>query len=225
MSKTAIVIGATGLVGQALVEQLAAAPHIDKVISVTRRPVACTSPKITNEVVDFDHLERYASVFRGDYLFSCLGTTRRQAGSIAAQRRVDLDYQYAAAELAARNGVPHYLLVSSSHADANSRHAYVRMKGELEQKALALPFQRVSILQPSLLLGNREQLRVAETVASWIMPALCRLPALRRHRPIRGDEVAAKLVELSREPGPAVEFFRLDGVFPRQSARARFDVC
>lgn len=218
MRKTAIVIGSTGLVGKALVEQLAVAPHIETVISVTRRPVDYAAPNVRNAVVDYDRLADYADVFRGDYLFSCLGTTRRQAGSVAAQRIVDLDYQYAAAELAARNGVPHYVLVSSSFADASARNAYFQMKGELEQKIRALPFQRISILQPSVLLGQRDRSRPVELVGGRLMSALCRLPALRTRRPIRGDEVAAKLVEVSREPGPPVQVFRLDETFPRSAA-------
>ncbi|NJN47005.1 MAG: NAD-dependent epimerase/dehydratase family protein, partial [Candidatus Competibacteraceae bacterium] len=116
MSKTALVIGATGLVGSALVNQLGNANPISKIITITRRPVKHISPKVFNQAVDFEHLEDCAALFSGDYLFSCLGTTRRQAGSVDAQRKVDLGYQFTAAQLAAKNGVRHYLLVSSSGA-------------------------------------------------------------------------------------------------------------
>ena len=96
MGQTAIVIGATGLVGQSLVDQLAAAEHIEKVVTLTRRPVRHASEKVHNQVVRFDHLEDHVT-FAGDLLFSCLGTTRKQAGSIAAQRIIDVEYQYMAA--------------------------------------------------------------------------------------------------------------------------------
>ena len=215
MTRTAIVVGATGLVGRALVEQLADAAHVDRVVGVTRRPVAYASPKVTNRVVDFDRLADHASVFRGDWLFSCLGTTRKQAGSVEAQRRVDVDYQFAAARLAAENGVEHYLLVSSSFADAKSRNAYTRMKGELEQRVLALPFQRISIFQPSLLLGERAQSRLGEEIGGAIMRVLGVVPGLRRFRPIRGEQVAARMVQISAAPGAGVEWFQLDEVFPR----------
>ncbi|RLB69716.1 MAG: short chain dehydrogenase, partial [Deltaproteobacteria bacterium] len=162
MDNTAIVIGATGLVGRALVDQLADADHIDKIITLTRRPAGHSCPEVHNQIVDFDHLEDYASSFRGDLLFSCLGTTRKQAGSSAARRRVDLDYQYKAAQLAADHGVGHYLLVSSSGANADSNNAYLQMKGELEQKVQALPFNRISIFQPSLLIGKRANTRMGE---------------------------------------------------------------
>ena len=213
MGKTAIVIGATGLVGSALVNQLASAEHIDKVITLTRRPVSHTSAKVENHVVDFDHLEDNASLFKADFLFSCLGTTRSQAGSIAAQRLVDLEYQYKAAQLAAQNGVPHYLLVSSSGAKAESNNPYLKMKGELEQLIKLLPFKRISFFQPSLLMGPRKEFRVAEKLGGLLLPLIALIPGLRRYRPIRGELVAAKMRRVSQQPGEALEYFRLDDIF------------
>jgi len=213
MPKTAIVIGATGLVGQAVVDRLAAADFTGKVVTLTRRPAGHPSAKVQNRVVDFDRLEAYADDFAGDLLFSCLGTTRKQAGSIAAQRTVDVDYQYKAAELAAAQGVRHYLLVSSSGANAESGNAYLKMKGELEARVRRLPFERISIFQPSLLLGQRAEPRPAEKLWSRILPPLCALPGLRRYRPIRGEQVAAKMVRVSQSPGQPREWFRLDEIF------------
>jgi uncharacterized protein YbjT (DUF2867 family) len=214
LDDTAIVVGATGLVGSALTRRLADAAHVKKVVTPTRRPAPHPSPKVDNRVVDFDRLEDAPSLFEGTCLFSCLGTTRRKAGSIAAQRKVDLDYPYRAARLAAGHGVRHYLLVSSSGADANSRNPYLRMKGELEEKILALPFERISIFQPSLLLGARPEFRLGEKLGAMLLPMVGALPGLRRYRPIPGDDVAAKMVQVSRQPGPAREWLRLDEIFP-----------
>ena len=213
MCNTAIVIGATGLVGRALIDQLADADHIGKVFTLTRRPAEHSCSKVHNQVVDFDHLEYYASSFKADLLFSCLGTTRKQAGSIAAQRKVDLDYQYKAAQLAANHGVRHYLVVSSSNANINSNNSYLQMKGELEQRVQTLPFNRISIFQPSLLLGQRLNFRMREKLGSWILPVLCTIPGLRRFRPITGEQVAAKMVQVSQQPGHSIEWFRLDEIF------------
>ncbi len=213
MNDIAVVIGATGLVGRALTDRLAAADHVGQVVTLTRRPADRQSAKVINQVVDFDRLEQYAPLFRAARFFSCLGTTRKQAGSIAAQRKVDFDYQYRAAELAAENGVRHYLLISSSGADAGSKNPYLKMKGELERRIQALPFERISIFQPSLLLGQRKELRMGEKLGGLILPALCRIPGLRRYRPIPAAQVAAKMVAVSRRPGKAVEWFRLDELF------------
>ena len=213
MKKTAIVVGATGLVGKALVDQLAIANHIGKINTLTRRPAKHASTKVFNQVVDFDRLEDWAELFRGDCLFSCLGTTRKQAGSIALQRKVDLDFQYNAAKLAAGNGVHHYLLVSSSGADDKSSNQYLKMKGELEEKVKSLPFKRISIFQPSLLSGHRPEFRLGEELGGWLLKVLCFIPYFSRFRPITGEQVASKMIQVSQTPGDSIEWFRLDEIF------------
>jgi len=213
--KTAIVLGATGLVGKALVEQLAQQQHIAKVIAVSRRPVVYNSDKVVNQVLDFARLADSSQVFCGDYLFSCLGTTLKQAGSVAAQRQVDLDYQLQVARMAADNGVGHYLLVSSSAANANSKSAYLKMKGQLESQVKSLAFTRISIFQPSLLLGQRVELRLAEKQGSYLLPQLCLLPGLTKYRPIRAQQVAEKMCQVSLQPGTGLEVFTLEQVFPK----------
>ena len=222
MPSTAIVLGATGLVGRSLVQQLALGPHVDRVVSVTRRPVKYESPEVVNRVVDFEHLDDFASIFDGHWLFSALGTTRKQAGSIDAQRIVDVDYQFKAAQLAAMNGVQHYLLVSSSGANASSRNDYLRMKGELEERVIALSFARVSIFRPSLLQGHRDQTRLGEKVGGVVLRALQFVPGVRRYRPIRGDQVAARMMEVSGTTmTERVEVFELGEVFPRDTKQIR----
>ena len=146
-------------------------------------------------------------------MFSCLGTTKKQAGSIEAQRVVDYDYQWQAAQLAAANGVKHYLLVSSSGANSGSKSAYMKMKGELESAVVQLGFERVSIFQPSLLVGEREDIRIGEKIGSSLLPALCKLPGLSKYRPIKGAQVAAKMVRVSNTDGAGVSRYVLDEIF------------
>jgi len=212
MEKTALIIGATGLVGCALLEQLVEAKHSCKIITLTRRPLEHHSSNVINHVVDFESLDDHALLFKGDMLFSCLGSTLKQAGSIAAQRKVDLDYQLKAAQLAADNGVEHYLLVSSSGANAQSKSAYFNMKGELEAQVRALGFKRISIFQPSLLVGDRNEFRLAEKLGAWLLPCICWLLGLQRFRPISGEQVARKMCLISSQPGPEHAVFSLDEV-------------
>ncbi len=212
--KTATVIGATGLVGGHLVRRLNDSSQFEQVMAVTRRVVDFGIEKVINQVVDFNDLDSHSDAFTGDVLCSCLGTTAKQAGSIEAQRLVDFDYQWQIAQMAANNGVKHYLLVSSAGANAESNNAYLKMKGELEDAVSTLPFERISILQPSLLLGERPGFRLGEKVGSWVLPALCKLPFLKKYRPIKGEEVAQKIVALSSSPGQSKSVYRLDEVFP-----------
>ncbi len=211
--KTAIVLGATGLVGRHLVELLAQETAFEKVIAVTRRPVEYASEKVLNQVVDFDALENHSDVFKGDVLFSCLGTTVKQAGSISAQRKVDLDYQHQVAKVALEKGVSHYILVSASGANASSKSAYLKMKGELEDAISALPFERISVLQPSLLKGQRDTFRLGEELGNHILPILCTLPFLRKYRPISGHQVAKKMVSLALSVGNGKKYYKLDEIF------------
>lgn len=214
MKKKAIVLGASGLVGSHLVQQLVNASHVDKIIAITRRAVDFKSPKVHNAVVDFDDLANFKEAFEGDVFFSCLGTTRKQAGSIKAQRKVDFEYQLEAATLAIQQGVEDYFLVSSSGANANSHSPYLKMKGQLEGAISELPFKRISIIQPSLLLGERDQSRVAEGIGSLVLPMLCKLPGLSRFRPIHGFQVAQKMVQLSEQRNTGFLRLTLDEVFP-----------
>jgi uncharacterized protein YbjT (DUF2867 family) len=213
--KTAIVLGATGLIGQNLTLKLAQQSHIKKVIAVTRKTVDYSHPKIENQVVDFSLLEQYSQTFSGDLLFSCLGTTKKQAGSTAAQRIIDVDYQLTAAKLAANNGVSEYFLVSSSGANATSKNAYLQMKGELENKIMDLGFERICIFQPSLLLGERNHFRIGEKLGSWILPTLCKIPILQRYKPIYGTQVATKMCQVSAQQKVGITRYTLDECFPK----------
>lgn len=211
---TAVVLGATGLVGKNLVALLANNSAISKVVAVTRRPIKYNHTNIINQVIDFEHLEHYSSVFSGDMLFSCLGTTVKQAGSYQAQRKVDVEYQYQVAKFAANNQVEHYLLVSSSGANAASKSPYFQMKGELEQQIKSLPFKRISIFQPSLLLGERDHFRLGETLGAWLLPTLCKLPGLTKYRPITGKQVAQRMIyESLKAQQDKLTSFQLDEMF------------
>lgn len=199
---TALVIGATGVVGRAIVDQLAEADHVDRVVSLTRRPAEHPSEKVVNRVVDFARLDDFAADFTGDLLFSALGTTRALAGSVQAQRVVDHDHQLAAARLARAGGVRHLLLVSSVGASSRARNAYLRMKGDLEEAVGELGFERLSIFQPSLITGERPDHRPLERAGEIVMGGLARVPGLGALQPVTGADVAAAMVGESRLTDP-----------------------
>jgi uncharacterized protein YbjT (DUF2867 family) len=200
---TAIVVGATGLVGGQLVQHLLDDPRFETVVVVTRRPTGRTHPKLVEQVVDFGQPSTWSSLVRGDVAFSALGTTRGQAGSVQAQRVVDYDYQYAVAKAARQNGVPTFVLVSSASADPNSPFAYMKMKGELERDVAALQFPKLYVLQPGPLHGTREKTRPFETLSVGALSAITRLGLLRDLRPIAAAQVARAMLTLAVEQAPS----------------------
>ena len=195
----ALLLGATGLVGREILRLLAAEPACERVIVLARRALPEPPAKAVVHVVDFEHLERSGSLFGADAVFCALGTTMRQAGTRERFRAVDFGYPLAAARLARERGARHFLLVSALGASARSRVFYNRVKGELEDAILALGFPGVTIVRPSLLLGEREAFRLGERL---MMPLGVLVP--RRWRPVQARAVAAVLVQASIHGAPGV---------------------
>jgi uncharacterized protein YbjT (DUF2867 family) len=191
---TAIVIGATGLTGSALIRQLLDDPRFTAVVALTRRPTAVAHPNFREQLIDFGQPATWQDLVRGDVALSALGTTRKDAGSLAAQRIVDVDYQLAFARAAANNGVPSFVLLSSINADPTSRLAYPKMKGELDDAVSALPFAKVRIIRPGFLAGHRTPPRRGETIAIAIANFLAAVGIARELRPIQVDTVAASMI-------------------------------
>src|SRR5215218_129038 len=171
-ARTALVLGATGLVGGLCLDLLLEDPAWSRVTVVARRSSGRTHPRLAEVVADFERLEEHAEAFAVDAVFCCLGTTIRKAGSREAFLRVDHDYPVAAARLASARGARRFLLVTALGADAGSRVFYNRVKGEVERDVSALPFEGVALLRPSLILGERAGRRPAEAAAQVVMGAL-----------------------------------------------------
>jgi uncharacterized protein YbjT (DUF2867 family) len=214
MTKTAIVIGATGLVGKELVKLLLADATYQKVIILHRRSTNLTHPKLEEHIINFEDPNSYAHLIKGDVLFSSLGTTIKQAGSQEAQYRIDYTYQYEPAEIAAKNGVANYVLVSSSGANAKSKLFYPRMKGELEEAIKKLPFKKIDIIQPSLLLGDRPEKRFGEQFGAILLKGLQHIPRLKKYRGIHGYEVAQAMINATgKDTTDKISTYELEGVF------------
>lgn len=212
--RAVLLIGATGLVGSECLRLLLAHDAFGRVVVLARRPLIHTSshPKLQMHLVDFDRLTSAASFFAVDQIICALGTTMKAAGSRVRFRAVDLLYPLTAAHLGVEKRVSHFLLVSALGANPTSRFFYSRMKGELEAAVSALPYRSVTIARPSVLVGKRERLRVAERVAGGLRGLF---PP--RYRPIDATDVARVLVlqAVADQPGRRV----IESVELRQIAR------
>lgn len=168
----ALVAGATGLVGGHLIDGLLANPRIGKVIALARSPLTHAHPKLETIIVDYDQLEKELAErkIEADEAYCALGTTIKKAGSQAAFRKVDFDYEVAFARAAQAAGVRRFALVSSVGANPKSGIFYTRVKGETEQAIRALNFPSLQIFRPGVLLGNRQETRPAEQLAVALTP-------------------------------------------------------
>lgn len=202
--KTAILIGATGLVGSACLAQLLESPAYRRVIAVSRRPVPLKHRKLVRLETSFDLLGQALEGQAVDDAFCCLGTTIRQAGTKAEFHKVDYGYALAFADAARRQGAGQFLLVSALGANAHSPIFYNRVKGLLEKEVEALGYLRLSIFRPSFLLGSRTDSRPGEALgirfAGLVSPFL-RGPLSRIH-PVAAADLGAAMVAAATASGP-----------------------
>ena len=213
-TRKALLLGASGLIGSHCLDLLLQDEAYDEVITLVRKSLPQTHPKLTQHIVNFDYLQEHAAWLKAGDVFCCLGTTIKKAGSQEAFRKVDFSYAYEAAQLAIENGAEHFLLVSSLGADANSSVFYSRVKGELEIAISALPFTAVSLFQPSLLLGERAEFRFGERLAEPVAKALSflLLGPLRKYRAIEARTVAAAMIKIAKSQSQGVKVYESDRI-------------
>ncbi len=197
---TALVAGGSGLVGGRLLETLAATAECARVIAITRRPLAYDHPKLANRIVPFDNLAESIGGTRAEVAFCCLGTTLKTAGSQDAFRQVDFDYTVGFARAARKAGATRFVLNSSVGADPASKYFYLRVKGEAEEAIAKLGFASLDVLQPSLLLGVRKELRLGELAMMGILPLASPLllGKFEQYRPINVSVLAAAMIGATR---------------------------
>lgn len=200
--KTALIAGATGLIGKQLLQLLLEDPHYEKIKAISRKTLSVQHPKLENLVTDFDKLsERYAE-FKADDIFCCLGTTIKIAKTKEAFRKVDFEYPRELARIGKNQGATQYLLVSALGADKHSSIFYNQVKGEVEDAISHVNFRSVHVFRPSLLLGDRTEQRAGEGAATTFFKILGFLIPL-KYKAIDSAKVARAMITLAKtnEPG------------------------
>ena len=207
----ALIVGATGLIGRAVVECFGSTP----VTVLARRDVAGLASHHNQRIASSERWTDMIASEKPAVLISCLGTTIRQAGSQDAFRAVDHDLALAVAEAAKRAGTAHMIAVSSVGAAAKSGNFYLRTKGETEDGLRALGFERLDLIRPGLLRGDRPgPQRLGEGIATIAAPLTDALlhGSLRRFRSIAGEPVAAAIVALASQGGSGVHIHENDAI-------------
>ena len=212
--RTALLVGATGLVGGHCLRQLLADDAWSQVVVLARRRLAASHPKLVARLVDFDRLGQLSGFPRVTDVFCALGTTIAKAGSQPEFHKVDFTYVVETARLAAVSGARQFLLVSAVGADRSSSIFYSRVKGETEEAVRKLPLPGIQIFRPSILAGERSESRPFERVglAAFSAVSFAMVGPLRRYRPVAADDVARAMLEVARREIPGVNVYDSDRI-------------
>jgi uncharacterized protein YbjT (DUF2867 family) len=204
--KTALIAGASGLVGNWCLRLLLQSKRYTKVIAVGRQVLPMQHPKLQQLIVDFNRLDNYRHSLIADDIYCCLGTTLKQAGSKENFYLVDFTYVRKLAAITSANFASQFLVVSSLGANPSSPIFYSKVKGQMEEAVKPMPFLAVHIFQPSLLLGPRPQKRFGEQLAQAVLPRLNFLfrGPLKKYRPVRAEMVARAMLQAAMQDGAGV---------------------
>jgi len=206
VGKSSMLVGASGLVGGELLNCLLNGKEYSKVLILVRKPLGVEHPKLEERLIDFEDLSRYKESFKVNDVFCCLGTTIKKAKSQAAFRKVDVEYPLDLARFAQEMGVEKFLVISSMGANPKSSVFYSRMKGLLEQQLKELSIKSLHIFRPSLLLGERKEFRIGESISTFLAKRipLIFVGPLKKYKPITAKTVAEGMYKAAQSKNEGI---------------------
>ncbi|GAA4111047.1 oxidoreductase [Aquimarina addita] len=196
MSKIAIILGATGLTGEILLQRLLNDDRYSKIKLFSRNSVANSHPKIEEYLIDLLKLEKYSACFTGDEVFCCIGTTASKTPDKKLYREIDYGIPVAAAHLCLQNNIKTIVIISALGANAKSNISYNKIKGEMEDTILSLAIDKTHFLQPSLIGGTRSEKRMGEYLFKQFMKIVNPLlvASLKKYRSIHPDTIVYAMI-------------------------------
>ncbi len=200
MSKTAIILGATGLTGSLLLEMLLEDERYGHVTLFSRNSCGIKHPKLTEYIIDMFQLEHYKEKFKADEVFCCIGTTKAKTSDKEIYTKIDYGIPVAAASLCKENDIETFVVISALGAKKSSKIFYNRIKGKMEAAVLEFNIKNTYILQPSLITGDREEKRLGESIMKFVFSLLkpiLQFGELKRYRPIHPETIANCMVWLA----------------------------
>ena len=206
--KTALLFGASGLVGSHVLSQLISNNNYSKIKLFVRSSIDISDPKIEIIQTDFNNLENHREDIKGDDCFFCIGTTKKNSPDKNEYKKVELEVPKQIAQIAKSNSVNSFIFVSSGYADPKSSGDYLKFKGEVEVELKSLNFPKLGIMRPSFLLGNRKEKRVGEKIGILIFKLLSPLfiGPLKKMKPIHSEIVAKAMLKICEHEYQQVVF-------------------
>ena len=199
--KTALLFGASGLVGSHLLNQLIKDTNYSKIKLFVRSVTEIIDPKVEIIKIDFNNLQNHKEDVKGDDCFFCIGTTKKNSSDKDEYRRVELDIPKEIAKIAKLNLVNSFIFVSAIYANPNSSGDYVRFKGLVEEELKRLNFPKLALMRPSFLMGDRKEKRVGEKIGIFVFKILSPLllGPIKKMRPIHSETVAKAMIKAANE--------------------------
>ncbi|MEI6865911.1 NAD(P)H-binding protein [Flavicella sp.] len=199
MKKIAIIIGATGATGKIILKKLLKDKRYKKIKLFSRSSCGIQHVKIEEYLIDLLELEQHSKNFIANEVYCCIGTTKKLTPEPVIYKKIDFGIPLTAAELAKKNGIPTFLVVSSLGANANSSTFYTKTKGEMENAINQLKIQKTFIFRPSLLLRATKESRIFETIAGKVMiiTSFLFVGSLKKYRAIKTENLAKVMILLA----------------------------
>jgi len=198
--KTALLFGASGLVGSHVLSQLISNNNYSKIKLFVRSSIDISDPKIEIIQTDFNNLENHREDIKGDDCFFCIGTTKQNSPDKNEYKRVELEVPKQVAQIAKSNSVNSFVFISSGYADPKSSGDYLKFKGEVEEELKRLNFPNLGIMRPSFLLGDRKEKRIGEKIGIFVFKLLSPLflGPLKKMKPIQSATVAKAMIAITQ---------------------------
>ena len=199
--KTALLFGSTGLVGGHVLNYLIQNSNYSKIKLFVRSFTGINNSKIEIINTDFNNLNKHAEDIKGDECFCCIGTTKKKSPNANEYQKIELDIPKKIAQIAKSNSVKSFFFVSSGYANPKSSGEYLKFKGLVEEEIKNLNFDKIGIMRPSFLLGERQEERVGEKFGIIIFKLLTPIliGSFRKMRPIQSEIVARAMIKLANE--------------------------
>ena len=197
--KTALVFGSTGLVGGHLLDQLIKNENYNKIKLFVRSEIIINDLKVEIVKTDFNNMEKHKEEMTGDHCYFCIGTTKQNSPDKDEYRRVELDLPKQIAQITKSNSVNSFVFISSGYADPNSSGDYLKFKGLVEEELKRLSFNKLGIMRPSFLIGDRKEKRLIEKLGIFVFKLLSPLflGPLKKMKPIQSEKVAKAMIKIS----------------------------